>query len=230
MATTLTALRAQCRLLLASTTAWPNATLDAFIADAIRAYSAELPRVYRNTLALTTGTQAYALPGAHGFLGVVSVEYPAGEDPPEFLYPVAEWSAEFGAGAEVYALRGVADNLAIESDTSAGWIVFAETVATGESAVVAYHGLHRIPNAGDDAAQITVPEAHWDALIAFVDFRCHWELESDEAIVAASTSIVLAQLGEDGRRTWNRWREVMGRLTATQVAAVWLPWADERIY
>jgi hypothetical protein len=193
-------------------TAWPNATLDAWIQDAIRFYSLEFPRRWRYTLSLTTGTQAYALPGGHGFMGVQSVEYPSGQDPQEYVTQVEERSAEFASGGDYYALRGVADTTAIESDTAAGTIVFAETVATGESAIITYYGVHPIPAAADDDAQITVPVAHWEALNAFVDFRAHWELETDEALTLTTVSIILAQLGQEARRAWNRYKETIDRI------------------
>jgi len=209
---TLTTLRAALRLALPDATAWPNATLDGWIADALRFYSVEFPRRWRYTLTLTTGTQAYALPGGHGLLGVESVEHPAGQSPPEFLEQVEERSTEFASGGVFYALRGIADTTAIESDTAAGTIVFAETVTTGESAVITYLGQHPIPAAGDDDAQITVPQAHWEALFAFVDFRAHWELETDEALNISTVSIVLAQLGQEARRAWNRYKETIDRI------------------
>ena len=81
---------------------------------------------------------------------------------------------------------------------------------TGEEAVLTYEAIHTILTNDDDV--VTVPEAHLEAIIAFVDFRAHWEAESDEAYSAASSSLILSQLGENGRRAWNRWREVMGRL------------------
>ena len=206
---TLATLRAQCRALLASTADWPDATLDKFIADAIRLYSTRFPRKWRHTITLATGTQTYALPGNHDILDVLSIEYPAGEDPPEFVYPVEPDSQAFADGEEVYARVAVADTVAIEADTVAGYITFAEDVATGETAIVTYHAAHAIPTAADDDAQITVPAAHWEALIAFVDFRCHWELETDEAYSVSTVSVVLAQLGENARRVWNRYKELM---------------------
>jgi hypothetical protein len=214
MATTLADLRAQCRALLASTADWPDATLDRFIADAIRTYSAEFPRRRRHTLNLVTGTQAYALPGGHGFLGLLSVEYPAGESPPRFL-----------AGDVGYRLPGVDDTVLAVDDADAGVIHFTETVATGESAILVYKAVHHLPAVGADTDLITVPEAHHEAIIAFVDFRCHWELEADEAVVPNQTSLVLAMLGENGRRAWNRWREVMARLRPVQeVERNWIHW------
>ena len=214
---TLSELRALMRLTCQDATAWPDATLDAFIGDAIRFYSAEYPRLWRHEIPLATGTQAYDLPGGHGIQGIVSVAYPAGEDPAQWLARVDEWRDAFANGDEVYALRGVDDSVAPESDAVAGQIVFAETVTTGETAIVSYLGAHTAPTGGDDAAVITVPAAHLEALTAFVEFRAHWELETDEALTVSSVSVVLSQLGEEARRAWNRYREVMDRLA-------WLGW------
>ena len=71
-------LRASVRLVLASATDWPDATLDGFIQDAIRFHSNYFPKRWRHTLTLATGTQAYDLPAEHGLKSIISVEYPAG--------------------------------------------------------------------------------------------------------------------------------------------------------
>ena len=77
---------------------------------------------------------------------------------------------------------------------------------------------------------LTVPLAHWEALIAFVDFRCHWELEVDEAYTTMGVALTLSMLGENGRRAWNRWREIMDRLhrrgVPQDVGAGRLVWGD----
>lgn len=71
---------------------------------------------------------------------------------------------------------------------------------------------HAVPPVGDDDAVLTVPEPHVEALTAYVEFAAHYELETDEACVADGSTIVLAQLGEESRRAWNRYKEVMDRL------------------
>ena len=69
---------------------------------------------------------------------------------------------------------------------------------------------------------------HLEALIAFVEFRAHWELETDEAYTQSSSagSLLLSQLGENGRRAWNRWREVMQRLRPIGWTASNPTWGD----
>jgi hypothetical protein len=226
MGTTLKDLRDSLRLTLTNATSWPDATLDTWIQDAIRFYSVEFPRTWRKTQAMTTGTQAYALPGGHGFFHVLRVEYPSGQSPQEFLQQVEESSPEFASGGEYYALRGAADNISDpKDDTAAGYLVFAETVATGENAIITYAGAHPLPTVADDDAQITVPVAHWEALYAFIDFRAHWELETDEALTISTVSIVLAQLGQEARRAWNRYKETIDRIrTLTGTPSQWIAW------
>jgi hypothetical protein len=218
-------LRATIRLTLASTSDWPDATLDKWIAEATRFYSAQFPRQQRHTLALTTGTQAYALPGGHDTPEILTVEYPTGETPQSFLRLRREDSQAFANADPVYALRPIADTTAANSDTVAMLIVFAETVTTGEYAAIDYNTLHRIASADTDI--VTIPAQHWEALQAFCLFRAYVELEADEAITVDSSniSIVLAQLGQATRSAWFRYKNVIDRLTMLElgrsIAATW---------
>ena len=222
---TLATLRAQCRTLLASTADWPDATLDAFIRDAVRFYSHEFPKRWRHTMALVAGQQAYPLPA--GAASVISVEYPAGQRPPRFLERSSPWAPGFERGAAAYALRGADD--VTPASAGVAEILFAEAVATGQEAIVEYFGLHTLPQAASDP--LTVPEHHWEALIAFVDFRCHWELESDEAVSVTTVSVILSQLGENARRAWNRYKEVLDRMQwAAAGGSAVVEWGGERIY
>jgi len=208
MTNTLADLRAQLRLRFSSTSDFPDATLDGFTQDAIRIYSALFPRRWRHTITLTTGTQAYDLPGQHGLMSILSVEYPTAQTPQSFLSYADECSDKFQDKDEVYTLRSIADTTAANLDDAGAQIVFAETVATGQYAAIEYLGLHTLPTVGDDDCLITVPPAHWEMLLAFVDFLCHWKLETEEADSVTGSVLVLAQLGEEGRRAWQRFMEM----------------------
>lgn len=229
---TLAALRAALRIALASTAAWPDASLNSFIADAIRLYSATFKRTWKYTLALTTGTQAYPLPGGHAIDAVLSVEYPTSESPRSFLKPALEQSAEFDNAEDVYAIRPIADTTLITADTAAAQIVFAETVATGESAVITYTGEHPTPTA--DTHYITVPPEHWEAINAYVEWRCFTELANDEGPNITNTTLTLAQLSDTTRRLWNRYKEVMNAIRASAAGqsepVSWYDASGGRIY
>lgn len=228
MGNTLVELRAQCRALLASTVDWPDGTLDVFIGDAIRFYSSERPWILRSTVAMVTGTQVYDLPG--NMLRVLSVEYPAGEWPARFLTRAPEGSRTFLAGGAVYDVRGAEEGIDPEQPRGVfGQIVLGPTVATAEDMVLTYAGLHQLPDSDDKI--VTVPQAHWEALIAFVDFRCHWELETDEAVTLSGVAITLSQLGENARRAWNRFKEIMARYEWTERGqSAIITWDNSRIY
>lgn len=206
----LTDLRAVVRVTLVDTTEWPNATIDAWIGQAVRFYSANFPRRWRKTLTLTTGTQAYALPGAHGFLQVLGVRYPSDDE--IFLAQANEWDRAFLNQDEVYAVRGVDDSTAVNADDSAGSIVFAQTVTTGQYAYVDYMAGHLAPAVGDDDADITVPDAHLEAITSYVEFMAHLKSECDMTVNATDTAVALAQLSDGARRCWNRYKDVMDRL------------------
>ena len=159
---TLAVLRARCRLLLARVVSWPDTSLDAWLGEAIRFYSNEFPRVIRHEITVTTGTQSYPLPA--DYMGVVSVEYPAGQHPPRLLILTPEETAVFQSGAAAYAIQGASG-----SDAYRNGIIFAEPLVTGEIVIVSYLGSHWAPVSDDEST--SVPEAHTEALIAFVDFR-----------------------------------------------------------
>lgn len=216
-------LRALLRLALPSTTDWPDATLNQWLREAIRFYSARFPRSLRYTLTLTTGTQTYALPA--DCYGVTGVEYPAGDDPPEMVTQVDEFSARFQSGGPFYALKGPADSTALSTAPWLAEIRFSETVTTGETAVIAYAGLHSIP--AQDGDYTSVPRAHWEALSAFCQFRAVTELETDAAWAECISNDKLSQLSQPAQAAWRRYLDVLDRLSApVPLGPNWVSWGD----
>lgn len=222
-------LLSQIRLSLTDKDTWPDATINAWIADAIRFYSAEFPRTLRYTLTLTTGTQEYVLPANHRIQDVLEVEYPTGQDPEEYLARVNMTDPAVDNGEDVYCLLPIADTTASTADDDAGSIKFGPTVATGEFARITYTADHATPTT--DTSQITVPPRHWEALIAYCEFRSHWHLETLEAVSMTTVTLALAQLSDDARRAWNRYKEVIDRIRYTHAGQMrWVDWSRERIY
>lgn len=202
--TTLGDLRAELGLTLGDTTTWPNSTVDAYIAAAIRLYSAHYPLRRRTALVLTAGQQAYNLPGGDSLQAVIQVEFPAGARPVRVLTPAGEDSTLFHAGAPVYAVRG-------PEAAGLGQIVFAETVCAGQGAIVEYLTNHPIPSA--DNAVLTVPDIHLEAITAYVQAAAHWQLvDAAAAGDGGDTGLLLNQLQDTARAAWLRYREVLDRL------------------
>ena len=183
---TLAQLRAVIRLTLANTDRWPDAGLDEWIRQAIRLYGAHFPLRSQVTIDLTPGVQQYELP-VDGLVAVLSVEQPAGVAVPVKVVPPA-----YGDPA------GYAQ------------LVLTAPVTVPAQAVVTVAAAHPLPAADGDA--LTVPPQHIEALTAYVEFAAHYELECAEAPVLDGSTIVLSQLGDEARRAWTRYKEVMDRL------------------
>ncbi len=208
--TTLAQLRGQVRLALADETTWPDATLDAYIAAGIRLYAAHFPRRQRAALTLAAGQQVYDLPGGYGLQAVVRVEYPAAAQPARCLAWADEDAAIFRMGGAVYAARGMSEDPASESAAS-GQIVFAEPVRDGETAIVDYLTGHALPAAGD--ALLTVPDAHLEAVTAYVQYAAQWQaVVAAEADVSADGGLALGLLKDAAAQAWQHYKEVLDRL------------------
>lgn len=205
--TTLGELRAEVRLTLADAATWPDATLDAYIAAGIRLYSAHFPRPRRAALELTPGQQVYDLPGGEGLHAVLRVELARDGEPAHCLAAADEDSTAFRAGEPVYAVRGVGETDAL------GQLVFAEPVVAGMSATVEYLASHPLPAAGDDTAQLTVPDAHLEAITAYVRFAAYEQLVAGETQnVSTDSGLALSPLRDTAHQAWLYTKDVLDRL------------------
>jgi hypothetical protein len=209
LSTTLADLRAACRLTCPDGDSWPDSSLDQWIVEGIKLYSAMFPRVRVHQIALATGTQSYSLPA--DCTQVLWVEYPTSASPRTILTQVNLGSRRFAEAGAVYALEAIQTD---DLNEAQGRITFAQTVATGEYALLTYHGAWEWPQVSDDAALITIPQPHHECIIAFVEYRCHWMLEANTAVDSDNTSLTLSELGQNARRAWNRYKEVTARLQA----------------
>ena len=200
-------MRSMCRLTCPDGDQWPDTSLDSWIIEAIRMYSAQFPRMRRHDLALETGVQSYDLPNDCRL--VIQVEYPTGQTPRVFLTEVNLAASLFANADYVYALEAIATD-----DLNEGPVLltFAQTVATGETASVTYHGAWEVPAVSDDGATITIPTQHYEIIQSFVEYRGHWMLEANAAVNPDNVSLTLSELGANARRAWNRYKEVTVRL------------------
>ncbi|OQA43203.1 MAG: hypothetical protein BWY52_01954 [Chloroflexi bacterium ADurb.Bin325] len=202
---TLAQVRAALRLALADETTWPDSTLDAYIAAGIRLYSAHFPRWQRTELALVAGQQTYDLPGGDGLQAVVRVELRAAGRPPRSLAWADEDAAIFRAGGPVYAVRGAGE------EAGPGQLVLAGPVHDGETASVDCLTMHALP--AEDDARLSVPDAHLEAITAYVQYAAQQQAAiAAEAGAAADGGLALGLLKDAAAQAWQRYKEVLDRL------------------
>jgi hypothetical protein len=198
--TTLGELRATVREILPDVTMWPDASINAWIQEAIRDFSGYFPLERSGLLDLAAEQRVYEVseiyyggsPGeedalyATDVVGVVQVEYPYGEDPPRFLSRKQESAGIVGEA--VFDVRG----------NPPGELVLGEKPADGEQARVVYTCGHVIPD--DDGDTITVPSNRQEAIIEFVRWQAIREAEMNETMAPDTKNLLLSMIGLNSGR------------------------------
>ena len=183
-------LRAMARELLAAA-AYPDASIDAWIGEAIRAYSLWFP--YRASDEVLGSAFSAARTCSLGLydnapgLNVFRVEYPAYEDPPRYLTRLGESHPAF-YGGDYFDLRAGTPPL----------LVLGRLPAASEALVIHLETSHPAPL--DDVTALTIPEQHLEALVLFVLWRAHVEALMIEEAAPDHASDVLSRLSLNTER------------------------------
>ena len=174
---------------------WTVSQFIKWINDAVRDYSNHFPRIQTDSISLTTGTAEYDL--NVDYLGVLSVEYPDGEDPREYLVRRSYRHADFWSVDGYYDIVKTGDVAAALSR-----LIFSEDVTTGETAVVEYHAVHDlITDASDLAGTVTVPDPHQPLLVKYVQWQATANLTfAEQQSPTSNSSLLMAQLAQNARR------------------------------
>lgn len=187
--TTLTQLVDRIQLLLNDTGAgiWAQTDVEEWAIAGIRDYSIHFPRVTSKIITCATGTRRYDLNG--DCLGVILVEYPSGNTPPDYLTHLARTHPDFWLYDTYYDVELYnADPLTPPS------IYLSASPTTGETAIVLYNAYH-IPAANTvppPIAPISVPAHHEHLIEHYVVWQAHVERLNTE-VQAPDTTIRLIQ-------------------------------------
>lgn len=196
MSTTLAAMvtRLQISLNDEGAATWDTEMIATFLNDAIRDYSNHFPLQSTDTIAMTTGTAEYDL--NTDFLGVISVEYPDGEDPREYMIKRPYTHPDF------WTVEGYYDILHNDDDTNPSQIIFSSAVLTTKNAVIEYHAHHAlIANTASISGNNTVPPHHQHLLVHFVRWQSSLHLASaEQQSPTSNSSLLMAQLAQNARR------------------------------
>lgn len=178
--TTLTSFATACATALGDSgnSIWSAATIKTWIHAAIRGYSQFFPRILTISINAATDDRQYDLPA--GLLSIISVEYPVGQDPVEYLARRTHLDAAF------WQLSGYYDILFHHDTSDVAELIISEKPTTGETISVIYEALHDDSLADDDT--ITVPVEHEHLLLAYVRYMAYNERAAYWATYSGETS------------------------------------------
>ncbi len=168
--------------------------IASWLNDAIRDYSQHFPRIRAQTISCTAGDQEYDINA--DFLAVLSVEYPTGQDPKEYLSRLGCRHPDFQSGESWYDIVPRLDDT-IQSEL---WI--SAEPASGESISVEYHAHHVLmDDPGSPSGESSVTPAHQHLLVKYVLWQATSHLLfAEQQSPTSNSSLLMAQLSQNARR------------------------------
>ena len=152
--------RAQLTLNDAAAGTWPQATVEAWVVEAIRDYTQSFPRTVKSTITVGAAPVGHEFDLSADYISMILVEYPGDEDPPTYLKRRHRTHPQF------YGYEGYYDVEPSGDMTNVGSLFLSEEPTTGEKiywTAKCHHDTTLV--SGDD---ITVPEHHEGLLLLFV--------------------------------------------------------------
>lgn len=195
--------------------------LTGWIKDAIRDYSNYFPLEASLKIDCTASTREYALTTAGEVIGVLSVEYPDGETPPRYLQRKLETSPGFW-DQPFYDIR----------QGSSQYLVIGESPAATEDIIFRYLTVHTNP--ANDAATLTVPDEHMEALRLFVYWKALVHIALDQDVDPGRKTAIMNALGgtaKDAEYAYHyKLRSFAGPSPQTGLTGPWTMDDNDRIY
>lgn len=209
-----------------SNATWLAADIEQWCRDAIADYSQHFHSSEASTISCSTNDRQYDLSAR--LVNVTKVEYPTGEDPPEFLKRRPQNHPDF------WREDGYYDVLYHNSDSTADELLISTKPSTGQSIEVTWIGTY--DNTMVTSSAITVPIEHHHILRSYVMWRALLQLKAtEEASPTSNSSLIMSQLAINVDRARRAYTDSLAKaLFAVSKSAV-VSWADqddaaERIY
>lgn len=197
---------------------WSDLQINQWINDAIADISIHFPRTHDAMIACSAGEHAYDLPT--DFHGAVSVEYPSGEDPPEYLAR--------GSYLQRYLWDrdGYYDILTHHDQTDTAEIWLSAEPADGESIHIHYQAEHAMLD--DDSDICTIPDRHLELVVMFVRWASYQELASTESADPDPTNLALGTLELNAYRAKREYRTKIVEWKAAEAESATASWRMDK--
>lgn len=205
-------------------TTFSDAELLSWLNEAIKEYTQHFPRLSYASLTAIADTRTYSLPW--DTRNINAVEYPTGEDPPQFLRRVSRKRPSF-ANADNY------DFLPRLDLTNAPLLLLSFDPTAAETITVTYQ--HEHDSELTATSYITVPADHHHVLLQYVLFAAARQLQAnEEAAPTSSSSLLMSQFASNTRRYELAYLNAINRILyhrrGQSATAAWKMDSNNRIY
>ena len=232
MTTTLAELadRAQITLNDAAAGTWSQATVEAWVLEAIRDYTQSFPRTIRSSITVSGASPGHEFSLTADYISMIVVEYPGEQNPPIYLKRRRCTHSRF------YGYEGYYDVEPTHDQTEVPTLYLSEEPADGEKITWTAKCHHDTTLAsGDD---ITVPEHHEGLLLLFVLWQAFKERlateEQDPDTTLAGQVTLLQQLVKGATQAEKEYKAALARAKGNVADGGFSgPWAadeHDRIY
>lgn len=187
MATTIANVRDLAQLALgdAAGTVWPDATVDAWVTEAIQDYSQHFKRIATQTIDCVDDQHNYDL--NYDVREIISVEYPTGDDPPAYLDRRSRKDPSFWQSDAYYDFEPSYQEIQATSVYPPVLWISAEP-DDSEDIEITYHGHYY------HATYCLVPDEHTSLLVLYVQWKALVERMNTQAQAPDYTLSIVAQL------------------------------------
>ena len=200
---------------------WAAADVERWCRDAIADYSQHFPRVLTETISASANDRTYDLPA--GFMNVLTVEYPTGEDPPEYLARRPYDHPSF------WQVNGYFDIVRRRDDTDVNELWISEKPSAGESIDVIYQAIHLIDSTNlTTSDNLTVPERHHYLLRKYATWQAAIQLKAvEEASPTSNSSLLMSQLAINVDRARRAYVDAIAKAIFSESESSAVSWADQ---
>ena len=209
MATTLAELADRAQVMLNDTAAstWPQATVEAWVIEAIREYTQTFPRTITVTITIATGSPGHSFDMTADYIAMIMVEFPGDEDPPKYLKRRRRTHPRF------YNYEGYYDVEPTGDMTDVPTLYLSEEPANGDKIYWTAKCHHDTSLSSGD--NITVPEHHEGLLLLYVLWQAFRERlateEQDPDTTLAGHVTLLQQLVKGAEQAEKEYKEALAR-------------------
>jgi hypothetical protein len=199
---------------------WSDLQINQWINDAIADYSLYFPRLVQAVLEPTAGVRAVPLPA--NFRSAVLVEFPSGQEPPQYLRRRSCQESDF------WELPLYYDILRRDDGSAADELWLSELPQAGQELGLEYLATHA--SLDDDGDTATLPDRHLELLVLFVNWAGLQELASSEARNPDPSTLAMSTLDSAASHAERAYRKQVELTQRHESLSAIITWDSERIY